>query len=107
MRNSAKWVATVSVSALILAGAPGTALAAEDDSADISSRSQAEYLASSEAAVGTLSGHCGVQVNLPHASWSENNEIHTRVESFCDGEVLVNNTIRGESYRSRWWGWRN
>lgn len=51
-------------------------------------------------------GTCGVQVNNPHASYTESEEIHTRIVSFCKNLPLASNTISGKTYRSRWYGWQ-
>lgn len=100
-------VVAVSV-ALVLASAPGAASAVENDepvSADI--RTFAGYGASVLGTFEAASGNCGVRVDIPHPSRTTNNQIHTRVESFCQGSAIVDNTITGKSYRSRWYGWEH
>lgn len=52
------------------------------------------------------SGQCGLQVNLPHASGSYSEEIHTRINSFCKVLPLASNTVSGKTFRSRWYGWQ-
>lgn len=95
MHTEARRAVVAAAATLVLAGSSGTALAAEsDDSTSIASRSQA-------------TGNCGVRVDWPHSSYTTNNQIHTRVESFCQGNTIANNTITGKSYRSRWYGWQH
>lgn len=84
---------------------------AKDESSSIAVRSTYDY----PGAVGDSgkvttssypSGSCGLQVNLPHASGSYSEEIHTRITSFCRILPLVSNTVSGRTYRSRWYGWQ-
>lgn len=93
----------------MLVSAPGAASASEaDESANLDARSYSEYIPSpADAELRQASGSCGVRVDLPHPSRTTNNQIHTRVESFCQGNTIVNNTITGKSYRSRWYGWQH
>ncbi len=93
----------------MLISAPGVALANEaDESANLDARSMSEYDFSA-AGVGPrpASGNCGVRVDMPHPSRTTNDQIHTRVESFCQGNTIVDNKITGKSYRSRWYGWQH
>lgn len=95
----------VSVSAfLMLVSAPGIASANEiDESTSLDARSYSEYSSSViESDMRQASENCGVRVDLPHPSRTTNNQTHTRVESFCQG-----NTITGKSYRSRRYGWQH
>ncbi|MFV2198997.1 hypothetical protein [Nocardiopsis sp. LOL_012] len=101
-------MAAIFISALVLTSTPGTASAANDEASEIAARSQADYPAAHEGFAQALAAEdCGVRVDWPHPSRTTNNQIHTRVESFCNGSVLVNNTITGKSYRSRWYGWQH
>jgi hypothetical protein len=52
-------------------------------------------------------GQCGLRVNMPHASYDNAAQIHTRIESFCRVLPLMSNTISGRTYRSRWYGWQH
>lgn len=100
----------VAVSAfLMLVSAPGVASANEiDESTNLDARSYSEYGSSvTESDPRQAAGNCGVRVDLPHPSRTTNNQIHTRVESFCQGNTIADNTITGKSYRSRWYGWQH
>ncbi|MCC9740958.1 hypothetical protein [Streptomyces sp. MNU89] len=112
MRRETRLTVIAAVTASALAGSSGTALAAQtDDATPISSRSQAGYSTGSSPFGSSTrqpaAEDCGVRVDLPHPSRTTNNQIHTRVESFCNGATIVNNTISGKSYRSRWYGWEH
>ncbi|MBW3084428.1 hypothetical protein KEM60_00615 [Austwickia sp. TVS 96-490-7B] len=48
---------------------------------------------------------CGVRVDRPHPSYYTNNQIHTNVNSTCHTVPVISSTLRGNMYRSRWWGW--
>lgn len=89
----------------MLVSAPGPVPANEiDESMNVDALSYADY-GLSEIGLRSADEDCGVRVDHPHPSRTTNNQIHTRVESYCQGSVLVNNTITGKSYRSRWYGW--
>lgn len=75
----------------------------KDESASISVRGTSS---NAKADSYPSSGECGLQVNMPHASGSYSEEIHTRVSSFCRVLPLVSNTVSGKTYRSRWYGWQ-
>ncbi|WP_175440086.1 hypothetical protein [Micromonospora nigra] len=97
--------AIFTVTVMVLTGTANAAQAAEqDESAPIAARGDASYRPEPSL---MASGSCGVRVDLPHPSYTTANQIHTRVESFCQGSTIVNNTITGKSYRSRWYGWEH
>jgi hypothetical protein len=75
----------------MLVSAPGTASANEvDESTNLDARSYSEYDSSVvESDLRQASGNCGVRVDLPHPSRTTNNQIHTRVESFCQGNTIA------------------
>lgn len=52
-------------------------------------------------------GNCGVRVDIPHRSYTTSGQIHTRVESYCDISPAYRNTVSGETFRSRWFGWES
>lgn len=82
---------------------------ATDQSTPISARGTNNYsrAGGNSGTVTTLAypQKCGVRVNFPHASNTTSAQIHTRIESFCQVLPLVSNTVRGKTYRSRWYGW--
>jgi hypothetical protein len=61
---------------------------------------------SSNATTDSSSGQCGLQVNMPHASSTYSEEIHTRINSFCKVLPLASNTVSGKTCRLRWYGWQ-
>ncbi|MEV0004270.1 hypothetical protein AB0H28_18585 [Micromonospora sp. NPDC050980] len=104
MRTPTRAACVVATTALLVAGTSSAAQAADkDESAPLGARGHSSYQSGHTLAAGD----CGVRVDLPHPSYTTANQIHTRVESFCQGSTIVNNTITGKSYRSRWYGWEH
>lgn len=95
-----------------MAASPSAALAnaseAQADAATaISARGEADYSVTlGEFGISAAAAeNCGVRVDRPHPSWTTNNQIHTRVESFCKILPVQSNQLSAVSYRSRWFGW--
>ncbi|MFI5783431.1 hypothetical protein [Nocardia sp. NPDC051570] len=54
-----------------------------------------------------MAENCGLDVHNPHASYTTPDQIHTRIEAYCNNapekpkiDVVM------YTYRSRWWGWQ-
>ncbi len=106
MRVTTRVASVFAMAVVTVAGTANAAHAAEkDESTALTARGQAAY--QQQGRTLAAAGDCGVRVDLPHASYTTDNQIHTRVESFCQGNTIANNTITGKSYRSRWYGWEH
>ena len=96
------------------AGSPAAQKKGASAAAEVSIRGVALYPVRGGDSAGGLApmaasatGPCGVRTDMPHASNTTVNQIHTRAESYCYIVQPTFNNVSATTYRSRWWGWES